>query len=127
MSFPPAGSSLRLIAFWALFIALDTATQIAFKSASQAVEGVSFGLSFVEIALATPAFWVTILCYIATFIVWMAVLMRMDLNRAFPLTALSYVTVPLLALFMFNEQLPPSRIAGIAVIIAGVVLIGWEG
>jgi multidrug transporter EmrE-like cation transporter len=120
------GGSLRFVAFWGAFIALDTATQIAFKAASQSVEGLGFDLNFLAVALATPALWVTILCYIGTFIAWMAVLMRMDLNRAFPLTALSFVTVPVLAYALFGEQLPPSRIAGIAVIIGGVMLIGWE-
>jgi len=66
------------------------------------------------------------LCYIATFVVWMAVLTRMELSRAFPLTALTYVTVPALALFFFGERLPAIRVAGITVIIAGVMLIGWE-
>jgi multidrug transporter EmrE-like cation transporter len=112
--------------FWGLFVALDTATQIAFKVASGAVEGLSFGVRFLEVALSTPALWVTILCYVATFVVWMAVLMRMDLNRAFPLTALGYVTVPVLAFIVFGEHLPPLRIAGIGIIIAGVALIGWE-
>jgi multidrug transporter EmrE-like cation transporter len=111
--------------FWGLFVALDTATQIAFKTASRAVEGLSFGIGFVEVALATPALWVTIVCYVATFVVWMAVLMRMDLNRAFPLTALGYVTVPVLAFLIFGEQLPPLRMAGIGLIIGGVFLIGW--
>jgi multidrug transporter EmrE-like cation transporter len=120
------GDTLRLIAFWALFLTLDTATQMAFKATSEAVEGMDFGLGFLEAALATPALWVTILCYIGTFIAWMAVLMRMDLNRAFPLTALSFVTVPILARVLFGEELPPMRVAGIAVIIAGVFMIGWE-
>jgi len=79
-----------------------------------------------QTALMTPAFWLAILCYIATFIVWMAVLTRMDLSRAFPLTALTYVTVPALALMFFGEQLPAIRVLGIAVIIAGVIMIGWE-
>jgi multidrug transporter EmrE-like cation transporter len=119
-------ATLRLLAFWALFIVLDTSTQIAFKTASQSVEGLSFGLGFLRVALSTPALWVTILCYIGTFIAWMAVLMRMDLNRAFPLTALAFVTVPLLAFVLFGEQLPTLRVMGIGVIIAGVILIGWE-
>jgi multidrug transporter EmrE-like cation transporter len=118
--------SLRMIFFWSSFLALDTATQLAFKAASGPLEGTPFGLHFLELALATPAFWVTILCYIGTFIFWMAVLARMDLNRAFPLTALTYVTVPLFALAFFGEHLPLLRLVGIAVIIAGVVLIGWE-
>ncbi|MBV9524155.1 MAG: EamA family transporter, partial [Alphaproteobacteria bacterium] len=53
------------------------------------------------------------------------VLTRMDLSRAFPLTALTYVTVPALALLFFGEQLPFIRLVGIAVIIVGVVMIGW--
>jgi multidrug transporter EmrE-like cation transporter len=118
--------SLRMIMFWSLFLSLDTATQLAFKKASERVEGMSFGLAFVQIAVTTPALWVTILCYIATFVVWMAVLTRMDLNRAFPLTALTYVTVPVLALIFFGESLPALRIAGIGVIVAGIVLVGWE-
>lgn len=122
----PSYATLRLLAFWALFIVLDTSTQIAFKTASQSVEGLSFGLGFLRVALSTPALWVTILCYIGTFIAWMAVLMRMDLNRAFPLTALAFVTVPLLAFVLFGEQLPTLRVMGIGVIIAGVILIGWE-
>jgi multidrug transporter EmrE-like cation transporter len=120
------GDALRLTVFWGLFIALDTATQIAFKATSEAVEGMDFGLNFLQVALSTPTLWITILCYVGTFIAWMAVLMRMDLNRAFPLTALSFVTVPILARVLFGEELPPLRIAGIAVIIAGVFMIGWE-
>jgi multidrug transporter EmrE-like cation transporter len=115
-----------MIMFWSVFIALDTATQLAFKTASQAVEGLSFGLGFLQVALSTPALWITILCYVATFIAWMVVLTRMDLNRAFPLTALTYVTVPMLAFIFFGEQLPTLRVVGIGVIIAGVMLIGWE-
>jgi multidrug transporter EmrE-like cation transporter len=115
-----------MIALWVAFIACETATQIAFKAASQSVEGMSFGLGFLQVALSTPTLWLTVLCYIATFILWMAVLMRMDLNRAFPLTALGYVTVPIFAFALFGEYLPAPRIAGIAVIIAGVILIGWK-
>ena len=115
-----------MILFWSVFLTLDTATQLAFKTASEKLEGMSFGLPFLEVALTTPAFWVAILCYIATFVVWMAVLTRMELSRAFPLTALTYVTVPALAFLFFGEHLPVLRVAGIAVIIAGVILIGWE-
>jgi multidrug transporter EmrE-like cation transporter len=122
----PHKNTLRLFLFWGAFIALDTATQMAFKIASQSVEGMSFGMDFLKVALTTPALWITVLCYIATFIVWMAVLMRMDLNRAFPMTALAYVTVPVLAYAFFGEHLPVQRIAGIGLIIAGVVMIGSE-
>ncbi|MBV8446845.1 MAG: EamA family transporter [Hyphomicrobiales bacterium] len=126
MKRPFSSISLRMVLFWSVFLTLDTATQIAFKKASEHVESISFGWLFLTTALGTPAFWVAILCYIATFVVWMAVLTRMDLSRAFPLTALTYVTVPALAFLFFGEHLPIIRIVGIAVIIAGVIMIGWE-
>src|ERR1700722_9369095 len=126
MTSGPRNTSLRLILFWCAFITLDTATQIAFKVASESVEGMSFGLDFLKVAVSTPALWVTVLCYIGTFVTWMAVLMRMDLNRAFPLTALGYVTVPVLAFAFFGEHLPLPRIAGIGLIIVGVVMIGSD-
>ena len=126
MKRPSFALPLRIILFWSVFLALDTATQIAFKAASEDLEGMSFGMPFLRTALAIPTFWVAILCYIATFVVWMAVLTRMKLSRAFPLTALTYVTVPVLALLLFGEHLPLIRVIGIAVIIAGVIMIGSE-
>jgi drug/metabolite transporter (DMT)-like permease len=123
---PSYAISLRMILFWSVFVALDTATQLAFKTASEKLEGMSFGLPFLQVALTTQTFWIAILCYIATFVVWMAVLTRMDLSRAFPLTALTYITVPALAFLFFGEHLPLIRVAGIGVIITGVILIGWE-
>jgi len=72
----PLALSLRMVAFWSAFLALDTATQLFFKKASQGLEGLSFGLSFIGTALTIPAFWLMILCYIGTFLAWMAVLTR---------------------------------------------------
>lgn len=126
MKRPSFALPLQMILFWSVFLALDTATQIAFKTASENLEGMSFGPSFLQTALMIPTFWIAILCYIGTFVVWMAVLTRMELSRAFPLTALTYVTVPALAFLFFGEHLPLTRVIGIAVIIAGVVMIGSE-
>ena len=64
--------------------------------------------------------------YMATFAVWMMILQRMDLSKAFPLTGLIYVTVPVLAWFGFGETLSPAQGAGIACIIGGVILLGRE-
>jgi drug/metabolite transporter (DMT)-like permease len=122
----PFAISVRLIAFWCLFVRLDAATRLAFKAASISVEGMDFGPLFIRLALATPALWLAILCYVGTFATWMAVLSRMDLSRAFPLTALTYVTLPLSALAFFGEHLPMKRMLGIVIILGGVVLIGWK-
>ena len=64
--------------------------------------------------------------YAATFVVWMMILQRMDLSRAFPLTGLMYVSVPALAWLVFGEAISPLRMGGIALIVGGVILLGRE-
>ena len=54
----------------------------------------------------------------------MAVLSRMNFSRALPLTALALITVPLLTLAYFGEHPPMMRMCGIAIMIAGAILIG---
>jgi len=54
----------------------------------------------------------------------MAVLPRMNFSRALPLTALALITVPLLTLACFGEHPPMMRMCGIAIMIAGAILIG---
>ena len=64
--------------------------------------------------------------YVATFVVWMMILQRMDLSRAFPLTGLAYVSVPLLAWLMFGETITLLCAGGVGLIVCGVILLGRE-
>jgi multidrug transporter EmrE-like cation transporter len=118
---------------WAALLTIETATQLAFKAGSErldAADGNSSWLNAVFLwmiaALTTPQVWLAILGYLATFVVWMLILQRMDLSKAFPITALCYVTVPVFAWLIFGEATSPARAAGIAFIVAGVVLLGCE-
>ena len=119
-------SRLSLVWMWAALILVETVTQLAFKAGSGGLAGHDAGLSFLIIALSTPAVWLAMIGYMATFAVWMMILQRMDLSKAFPLTGLIYVTVPVLAWFGFGETLSPAQGAGIACIIGGVILLGRE-
>ena len=58
------------------------------------------------------------------FVLWMLILQQIDLSRAFPLTALTYITVPAAGLLLFHESVSPVQAAGIALILGGVVLVG---
>jgi drug/metabolite transporter (DMT)-like permease len=46
---------------------------------------------------------------------------------ALPLTALEYVIVAVLGIQILKEAVPPLRWAGIALVVAGVILIGLAG
>ena len=66
-------------------------------------------------------------CYGLGTLVWLDILSHLDLNLAYPLLALSYVLVPLLALVFLGEKMPMARWVGIGVIIFGVILVARTG
>jgi drug/metabolite transporter (DMT)-like permease len=116
----------RTLAVWSAFIALDTLTQLAFKWGADQLAGLDFGLPMIARAAALPGVWLAALGYAGTFVVWMAILRMMPLSRAFPMTGLAYVTVPLLAWIALGERIDLARACGIALIVAGVIALGSE-
>lgn len=50
-----------------------------------------------------------------------------ELSVLYPVISLSYVWVAILSVIVFHEHMNPFRIAGIAVIIAGVAILGRSG
>lgn len=109
-----------------LFVVVDTATQIAFKYASDAIGAGSFDIAWIGNAIGTPVLWLAVALYGLTFVLWMIILARLDLSRAFPLSALTYITVPAAGMLLFGERLTLPQTFGIALIISGVLLVGKE-
>jgi drug/metabolite transporter (DMT)-like permease len=108
----------------ALFLLADTAVQVVFKMAGDTLGSGTFDLAWVMAALGSPLVWLAIGLYFAVFILWMMVLQDMEISRAFPLQALTYITVPAIGVLFFNETLDWQRTAGIALILSGVLLVG---
>lgn len=54
---------------------------------------------------------------------WMMALRRISLTVAYPLTSLNYVGILLGAQYWFGEQLSALRLAGVAMIFAGVMCV----
>lgn len=54
---------------------------------------------------------------------WMAALSRFELSFAYPFMSLSFVIVLVLSIMMFGENLNAYKIAGIAMICAGVWIV----
>lgn len=117
-------AALRTVMLFGVFLAVDTATQLAFKAAAEAIGDLPLGLGFLAAAAGTGFAWMAVALYLATYVLWMLVLKDTALSRAFPLTALSYVTVPLFAWLAFAEAVNARTAAGIALILVGVALIG---
>lgn len=72
----------------------------------------------------TPYVILGLALYVVGAFIWLIVLSRANLSYAYPMVALTYVLVPLAAWLLLNEPpIPPLRWAGIALIIAGVILV----
>jgi multidrug transporter EmrE-like cation transporter len=107
-----------------LTVVLTSAGQILLKigadgSAGDASVGASLGLR----ELADGWTWLGILAFVASFGSWLYALRFLPLGLAFSLTNGVHILVPLGSWFFLHEQLGPMRIAGIAIIIAGVLLL----
>ena len=73
--------------------------------------------------LAVPSFWYAMLAYGLSVIVWTVGLSRVPVSQAYPLLSLGYVINIGLAWWLLGEVPNVQRVAGIAVIVLGVVLV----
>jgi multidrug transporter EmrE-like cation transporter len=56
-------------------------------------------------------------------LIWLNVLSRMDLSLAYPFVGLSFLITALLGYCFFHEPFHVGRIAGTALVVAGVILV----
>jgi multidrug transporter EmrE-like cation transporter len=75
-------------------------------------------------ALSNWPFWLGLILYGAAFLLYAAALARLPLNVAHPaLTSGAIATVAMLSMVMFGEPFYWTTIAGIVLVVVGVVLI----
>jgi drug/metabolite transporter (DMT)-like permease len=124
----PSGLSSRLVVGLALAIGLDTVVQVMWKRASDRLPAIDHlsaeALGAVGATLLhQPIFLLVAVLIAAQMINWLLTLDHADVSFAQPITALSYVSVALVSRFWLGESITPLRILGMAVILAGVVLV----
>lgn len=72
---------------------------------------------------ASPVVWGGLALFGVSAVVWLFALSRVELSFAYPFAALGYVIIVLASLTVLHESVPPLRWAGVALIIAGIVLV----
>jgi drug/metabolite transporter (DMT)-like permease len=73
--------------------------------------------------LTVPWLWAALACYGLSVVVWLVGLSRVPVSQAYPLLALGYVLNVGLAWWLLGETPNVMRVAGITVIVFGVVLV----
>jgi drug/metabolite transporter (DMT)-like permease len=106
-------------------VALSALGQVLLKHGAQHLEGVG-RLQFLLAAAGDPRILAGIAAWVASTICWLYVLRVAPLSRAYTLTSLTYVVVPLAGILVFGEQVRRLHAFGTVLILAGVacVLVG---
>lgn len=76
--------------------------------------------------VATPELLAGLACYGVGAVAYILLLTRVKLSVAGPAVALGYIFSMLLGYFIFKEPVPLSRVAGLGLIVCGVVLVIWK-
>jgi len=81
-------------------------------------------LSFLSSIMFDPWTWSALIASVVSGTLYVISLRQLELSVVEPLFALIFVVVPLGAMFILREHLPPLRIIGLVMILVGVALVG---
>lgn len=62
--------------------------------------------------------------FVMSAVSWLIVLSRVPLSLAYPFVGITYVLLPLFGKFVLKEHVPALRWLGVALVVAGVILVG---
>ena len=99
--------------------------QLLFKRAAMSLQAGESGKPLMLAIVTNVPLLGALLLYGVLTALWVYILTITDLSRAYPFMALAFVLTPLMASRVFGEALQPSYFAGLAAIVAGLLIIAW--
>jgi drug/metabolite transporter (DMT)-like permease len=111
--------TIRWLLLTVVCVALLSLGQMLFKAAAGQWHIEGWGWSTWRGLLSAPMV-VALTVYAATTILWVFILRQLPLSVAYPVYALSFLFVPLLAYLTFGEPLTARTLLGGAIIIIGI-------
>lgn len=108
-------------------VLLNATAQLLLKAGTNAIGHFEFSAANIlpiGWKLATEWHIVTALfCYGISVIVWILALSRVPVSIAFPMLSMAYVVNAVAAWYLLGEAFNPTKLAGMGVIILGVIII----
>ncbi|MBD8555683.1 transporter [Rhizobium sp. CFBP 8762] len=122
---------MNMLVFILFTVMTNAAAQLMLKQGMLSIGPLNLSAGNVVLGIIHIVFNPWVFAGLATFVISMAshlyVLSKVELSFAYPFLSLAYVAVAVLAYFLFHENLNAWRIAGIAFICVGTVLIAQSG
>ena len=120
---------MNLVSFSLIFagVMLNVAAQLLIKAGTNSIGFFEFSrenILPIGWKLATePHIVGAMFCYALSVVIWILALSRVQVSIAYPLLSMGYVVNAVAAWWFFNETFNPAKVAGIGVIILGVIII----
>ena len=111
---------LRLIFLIILQSVLLVGSQTLLKIAVGIFGKFSFTWAFIAKALTTWQFFMSGVCALSAFIIWIYTLRHYDFSLAYPLLGISYIIGLFSAWLVLGEAVPLTRWIGVIIIVVGV-------
>ena len=109
---------MTLVSFWFVLagVLLNAAAQLLLKAGTNAMPlGIRLAIE--------PHILAGLACYGISVVVWVVALSRVPVSIAYPMLSIGYVVNAFAAWALLGEAVTPMRMAGIAVIVAGVFMV----
>jgi drug/metabolite transporter (DMT)-like permease len=108
-------------------VVLNAFAQLLLKAGTNAVGHFSFDADNIlpiaaKIAL-EPYIAAGVACYGISLLIWIAALTRTPVSIAYPMLSIGYIIAAFVSWQCMGEDLAPQKLAGIACIVAGVILV----
>lgn len=121
-------TSVRLLSFSLIMlnIFLVSAAQVLLKFSTEGLSGLKNNKSILSIAskiISNPYLMSGTGCYVLSLVLWVYILSKSQLSIAYPMMSLSYVTVMILSVFLFKENINFVQWAGAILVVIGTSLI----
>lgn len=108
-----------------LLLFFDTLGQTGFKFSAINAQPLDYSIEWVIRILTNKWIYITTLSYIGAFFTWMVLLKKVPVGPAFAASRTQIVTVMLISVFIFNEELTVNRCLGAILIIAGIIFLAF--
>lgn len=78
-------------------------------------------------AIREPFIALGVTAFAASTVVWLAAISGQQLSRVYPMAALGYILVTIASVRLFHDTVTPWKIAGITLIVVGIVVLNAGG
>jgi multidrug transporter EmrE-like cation transporter len=108
-------------------VSLNAMAQIALRKTMLTIpplpSGIGESVGFAVSLLLNPWFIAGMGCYVLSIGIWMIVLGKTEVSLAYPLLSIGYIITAIVGYYFLGENVNVTRIAGIALICSGIIVI----